>query len=193
MLDEAIGYSAPSDTTPSAHATPVEDEVVAPTPQAPQPSFVDTIPPPGHELSYENYTRFPLTGGEYRHECGSYMAKMQSMNMPHGAYWNTLPHGLMDVAHHDAVPDTVLPESAPIKVCSKTITYQLDGWAGLVADLALMAQVAAFAREVSRPGNSTGNAALTDSSSEIAPSLSTILTGIVASQFISSNISSPAC
>ena len=142
-LDDAIGYSEHTDTPTMS----LVEDITEATQQAPQPSFVDTIPPPGYEISYENYTKFPLTGNEYRHECGLYMSQMKGM--PHGAYWSAL-HGVMDVAHHDAVPDYVLPESVPMRVCSKTITYQLDGHVGLVADLALMAQAAAFAREVSR-------------------------------------------
>ena len=54
----------------------------------------------------------------------------------------------MDVAHHDDVTDYRLPEGEITKVCSKTITYQLDGTVGIAADLALMAQVAGLAREV---------------------------------------------
>lgn len=38
------------------------------------------------------------------------------------------------------------------KICASTMTYMLDGKVGLMADLALMAQVAALAREV---GDST--------------------------------------
>lgn len=52
-------------------------------------------------------------------------------------YWEP-PHGMvMDVEHMD--------DSA---VCSSTITYMLDGNRGLLADLALIAQAAALAREV---------------------------------------------
>ena len=68
--------------------------------------------------------------------------------MHHSGYWAPPPHGMMDVAHHDDVTDYHLPEGEMTKVCAKTITYQLDGHVGLVADLALMAQAAALAREV---------------------------------------------
>lgn len=54
----------------------------------------------------------------------------------------------MDVSHHDDVTDYHLPEGETTTACSKTITYQLDGTVGLTADLALMAQAAALAREV---------------------------------------------
>lgn len=55
--------------------------------------------------------------------------------------------GPLDVLHHDEAPDYQLPEGETA-VCSATITYMLDGSVGLLADLALMAQVAALAREV---------------------------------------------
>ena len=67
--------------------------------------------------------------------------------MAHGEYWQSL-HGEMDVEHHDDNTDYHLPEGERTKVCSKTITYMLDGHVGLAADLALMAQAAAMAREV---------------------------------------------
>ena len=69
--------------------------------------------------------------------------------MHHGSYWALPPHDSMDVKHHDDVTNYHLPEGERTKVCTKTITYQLDGNVGLAADLALMAQAAALAREVS--------------------------------------------
>ncbi|KAI0706126.1 hypothetical protein BC835DRAFT_1312469 [Cytidiella melzeri] len=141
-LDQAMGYTAHTD----AADAPSAEHIAEAAPQPPQPSFVDTIPEPGHEISYENYTKFPLTGQQYRDEC----VKLMSVKMSHGAYWSVPPHGIKDVAHHDDVTDYHLPESMPTNVCSKTITYQLDGHVGLVADLALMAQAAAFARERNR-------------------------------------------
>lgn len=68
--------------------------------------------------------------------------------MHHLGYWVTPEHGIMDVAHHDDVTDYHLPEGERTTVCSSTVTYQLDGHVGLVAELALMAQAAALAREV---------------------------------------------
>jgi len=56
----------------------------------------------------------------------------------------------MDVPHHDKKNDYKLPEGEPTTVCKSTITYMLDGKVGLVADLALMAQTAALARERNR-------------------------------------------
>ncbi|KAF8203871.1 hypothetical protein BJ912DRAFT_1052647 [Pholiota molesta] len=88
-----------------------------------------------HVLSYENYTKFPLQGHEYRAEC----AKLFSGYMTHGDYWDNDPMGSFDVPHGD---DTA--------VCSSTITYMLDGTVGLTADLAIMAQAAALARERNR-------------------------------------------
>ncbi len=68
--------------------------------------------------------------------------------MRHGEYWEAHHGGSMDVEHHDDNTNYHLPEGERTKVCSKTITYMLDGHVGLVADLALMAQAAAFAHEV---------------------------------------------
>lgn len=137
-LDHAVGYVA--SLTPSG--TPVATDIVA---ALPKPTYVDTIPPVGHAISYENYTRFPLTGNEYRHECAKIMG---GKFLHHGAYWDEPQGGTMDVIHHDDVTDYHMPEGGRTRVCSKTITYQLDGSVGLVADLALMAQAAALAKEV---------------------------------------------
>ncbi|GJE89491.1 hypothetical protein PsYK624_055920 [Phanerochaete sordida] len=137
-LDRAVGY-APS-STPSK---PVEAAVAAP----PTPSYVDTFPAEGNTISYENYTQFPLTGMQYRHECATLMS---GKFMHHSAYWDPPMHGVMDVPHHDDVTDYHLPEGERTRVCSKTVTYQLDGTVGLAADLALMAQAAALARERNR-------------------------------------------
>ena len=138
-LDRAVGYVASAIS--SGKPAPVDDAVVA----APTPTYVDTIPPPGHRISYENYTRFPLSGGQYRDECDKLMG---GKFMHHRGYWLPPLGGFMDVPHHDDVTDYHLPEGETTKVCSKTITYQLDGTVGLAADLALMAQAAALAREV---------------------------------------------
>lgn len=119
-----------------------QNDVAAAAP--PIPTYTDTYPPAGRLISYENYTRFPLTGTEYRHECET----MMSGFMHHAGFWTPSPEGVMDVVHHDDVTDYHLPEGYETKVCSKTITYQLDGHVGLAADLALMAQAAALAREV---------------------------------------------
>ncbi len=56
----------------------------------------------------------------------------------------------MDVVHHDELHNqkTHLPEAETKKVCRSSITYLLDGRVGLAADIALMAQAAALAREV---------------------------------------------
>jgi hypothetical protein len=68
--------------------------------------------------------------------------------MSHGKYWEPHEMGVMDVVHHDDKHDYKLPEGQRTAVCSSTITYMLDGQVGLLADLALMAQAAALAREV---------------------------------------------
>ena len=92
-------------------------------------------------ISYENYTHFPLTPLQYLTECYKWHSNMGSME---GGYWYVPPDGGMDVKH----PETKL-EAGEKKVCDSTITYMLDGRVGLSADLALIAQVASFAVEVS--------------------------------------------
>ncbi|KAI0783109.1 hypothetical protein C8Q75DRAFT_784903 [Abortiporus biennis] len=113
---------------------------------SPKPSYVDTVPKPENLISYENYTKFPLTGSQYRDECN----KLVHGFMHHKTYWSIPPNGIKDVVHHDDVTDYHLPEGERTRVCTKTITYQLDGSVGLLADLALMAQVAGLARERNR-------------------------------------------
>jgi hypothetical protein len=92
-----------------------------------------------HLLSYENYTTFPLFPFQYLAECN----KLNSGYMRHGDYWDISLTGVIDTAHHD--PSAT---GGNARVCSSSITYMLDGTAGLTADLALMAQAAALAREV---------------------------------------------
>ncbi|KAJ6520177.1 hypothetical protein C8R45DRAFT_51738 [Mycena sanguinolenta] len=91
-------------------------------------------------ISYENYTSFPLDPIDYRDEC----IKLNSGLMTPHRYWTE--HHPRDVPHVDEQPGYVLP-SAQAPICKRTITYQLDGWAGLMVDLALIAQAAALARE----------------------------------------------
>jgi hypothetical protein len=90
-----------------------------------------------HTISYANYTSFPLTPLQYLAECYKWQRGMDRMV---GGYWYVPPEGGMDVEH---------PESGGKKVCTNTVTYMLDGYVGLSADLALMAQAAALAAEVS--------------------------------------------
>ena len=92
-----------------------------------------------HLLSYENYTTFPLFPFQYLAECN----KLNSGYMRHGDYWDISLTGVIDTAHHD--PSAT---GGNARVCSSSITYMLDGTVGLTADLALMAQAAALAREV---------------------------------------------
>lgn len=91
-----------------------------------------------HEIiSHDDYTYFPLSPTEYRDECANYQAKMTKLR----PYWWTPEEGSPDVLHD---------ESEGMKnVCKSSITYQLDGEVGLAADLALIAQAAGLAREVS--------------------------------------------
>ncbi|KAI0964082.1 hypothetical protein AcW1_000984 [Taiwanofungus camphoratus] len=140
ILEDAIGV-APSSQSTLSLPTSQKDVVATPTP-----SFVDTSPPDGRVISYENYTHFPLSGPEYRHEC----EKLMGGFMHHEGYWVPPRTGALDVVHHDDVTNYHMPEGGLTKVCSKTITYMLDGHVGLAADLALMAQVPGLARERNR-------------------------------------------
>lgn len=137
-LKKYVGATDTSDApsaAPGPTASPAVD--IAPGMDAPQHHS------PGHItlISYENYTSFPLDPIQYRAEC----IKLTPAIMAPHEYWDT--HNLRDVPHVDEQPGyTLAPGEAPI--CNRTITYQLDGWAGLLVDLALIAQAAAFAREV---------------------------------------------
>ncbi|KAF4573464.1 hypothetical protein EYR36_007979 [Pleurotus pulmonarius] len=148
-LHKIVGAIPPSEgavgaeTSPAQQADPVVSLVSPPAPPPPPPQ------PSQHAnstathtvnlenlISYENYTTFPLKPDEYRAEC----SKHNSGFMKHfGGFWDVPMHGPVDVSH--AEND---------RVCKSTITYMLDGKVGLLADLALMAQVAAMARERNR-------------------------------------------
>jgi len=86
-------------------------------------------------ISYENYTQFPLRPSEFLTECW----KLNKGYMSHGKYWEPHKMGVMDVIHPDDGDNDA--------VCTSTITYMLGGEVGLLADLALLAQAAALARE----------------------------------------------
>lgn len=61
--------------------------------------------------------------------------------MSHGDYWDPMSMSALDTkSAHGRVSGG--------QVCNSTIIYMLDGTVGLMTDLAIMAQVAAFAREV---------------------------------------------
>jgi hypothetical protein len=101
----------------------------------------NTLLHPENIISYENYTHFPLDPLEYKHEC----YKLVGEFMPPMRFWS----GEEDVVHHEVDPGKYpAPEGLPTQICNKTITYMLDGYVGLLADLALMAQAAGLAREV---------------------------------------------
>ena len=87
-------------------------------------------------ISYENYTKFPLTPKQYRAEC----RKMHRRGMRHMAYWTDL---MMDVPHPSST------SGSDSGVCKSTVTYMLGSEVGLMGDLALLAQVAALADSVS--------------------------------------------
>lgn len=130
-LHKYFGAKAPGNGTSSPESSVPEENTTSPI-------------APHNLISYVNYTKFPLLATEYRAEC----YKLNSGYMSHGKYWEPHEMGVMDVAHHDRKDDYRLPEGQTTAVCSSTITYMLDGEVGLVADLALMAQAAALAREV---------------------------------------------
>ncbi|KAF9066325.1 hypothetical protein BDP27DRAFT_1024748 [Rhodocollybia butyracea] len=86
-------------------------------------------------ISYANYSSFPLQPTEYVSEC----YKFTSGIMKPMRYWGEEDMPFMDVVHEEKEG-----------VCSSTITYSLDGRIGLASDLALMAQIAALARDRNR-------------------------------------------
>jgi hypothetical protein len=127
VLLSAIGID---EASPSPSPTPIQDDVLPPI----NPEYI---------ISYENYTRFPLDPIEYKTECHKLMGEVMG---PMG-FWS----GQQDVVHHDDIKAGKHTAAAgwQTQICSKTITYMLDGHVGLLADLALMAQVAGLARMVS--------------------------------------------
>ena len=139
VLQSAVGLDANS-TSPESVAE--ASDAAAPSPSQSQVHETHVAP----ILSYENYTSFPLTPLQYREECGKWFSRGSHMH----PYWWVPAEGPMDVVHHDdeLAQTTHLPEAESKRVCNSTITYMLDGYVGLAADLALMAQVAAHAREV---------------------------------------------
>ena len=87
-------------------------------------------------ISYENYTRFPLTAKQYRAEC----RKIHSGGMRHMGYWVDM---MMDVPHPS------FASNSGSGICKSTVTYMLGSEVGLMGDLALLAQAAALADSVS--------------------------------------------
>ncbi|KAF8807921.1 hypothetical protein BYT27DRAFT_7211570 [Phlegmacium glaucopus] len=130
-LRKYVGAKAPNVTVSTSS---IKTEPTSPLEQQHGPVDV-------HLLSYENYTTFPLHPPQYLAEC----TKLNAGYMAHGDYWDLDLMGATDVAHHEqsATGGTSI-------ICSSTITYMLDGTVGLTADLALMAQAAALAREQNR-------------------------------------------
>ena len=129
-LHKYVGAKAPSITVPTSGSK--AGPTTSPSSPLQQEHGV-------HLLSYENYTTFPLYPLQYLTEC----KKLNTGYMRHGDYWDISLTGVIDTAHHD--PSAT---GGKARVCSSSITYMLDGTVGLTADLALMAQAAALAREV---------------------------------------------
>lgn len=138
-LQRIVGGNATSSESSVPAKTTAQEELVEPS-STPIPSH----PYNPHIISYENYTKFPLLPTEYLAECD----KLNQGFKSHGGYWTPNKSGPLDVLHHDENHDYGLPEGELTKVCDSTITYMLDGHVGLLADLALIAQAAALAREV---------------------------------------------
>ncbi|THH00997.1 hypothetical protein EW145_g6998 [Phellinidium pouzarii] len=137
-LDRLRPYAADPDTLHSylhANISEVSDELEGPTPTMSQMPITTAM---SMTLSYASYTSFPLEPTQYSAECASFLASMKG---PMGTYWYIPPGGPLDVPH----PDESVSDS---KICKSSITYMLDGFVGLAADLALMAQAAGLAREV---------------------------------------------
>jgi hypothetical protein len=118
----------------SPQPSPIAEETVETTPLS--------IPPP----------EAPLHPSDYVAQC----RKLNAGFMSHGNYWDA-PHMDMNISSSHEIEDEEivadnykLPEGGRTAVCSKSITYLLDGEVGLLADLALIAQAAALAREVSK-------------------------------------------
>lgn len=134
-----LSYKRPDVLLSTIGADTTEDAAspIATTPEQEDTLSLDTE----HIISYENYTHFPLDPMEYQAECRKLLGELN------GPYWS----GQEDVIHHEAKPGKYpVAEGLPTQICSKTITYMLDGYVGLLADLALMAQAAGLAREVGR-------------------------------------------
>lgn len=96
-------------------------------------------------ISYENYSNFPLHPNEFLLEC--YKLSPVTTKPYSRGYWYMDQNTLADVVHADEKPG-YKPTHRYQHVCKSSITYMLGGDVGLLADLALMAQVAALAREV---------------------------------------------
>jgi hypothetical protein len=158
---ETLQYYMGIENTTTLVAPPLADEpsaAAASTSNTPVATFSSS--PPNHSghpvdsselISYENYSVFPLTGEQYKHECN----RIAGGFMSHGEYWSRPFHGPYDVLHADEnqgeneQTDYHPFEGQKTKICARTLTYQLDGNVGLLADLALMSQAAALAEQVS--------------------------------------------
>lgn len=137
-LHEYLGATVTSTSTSSDANSDLDIDTSIPSSI---PALVDD--PLVLQYSKFNYTKFPLDSMDYDKMCNEIFHGI--MNMPD--YWTPPVMGIMDVVHHDKILDVT---SVPVneRICSSTITYMLDHYIGLSADLALMAQAAALAREV---------------------------------------------
>jgi hypothetical protein len=133
-LKSMIGQNSTSDNSwvLSSEDGPQEDVVDAQLPDVVTLSSPDTQNTPTSIIDYSAYSSFPLQPAQYVHECWKLNGGLQ----PPKQYWSS--DDANDAPHKDVTG-----------VCKSSITYMLDGKVGLMADLALLAQVAGLAREVS--------------------------------------------
>lgn len=148
VMMEAIGANKTALGSVDELQTGTSEPAAVPSPTQSSAAATET-PLNEHIISYAQYDHFPLYPHQYRDECD----KLMSGLIPPAPYWS----GDKDVVHHDTVDpgNDPTPEGARTSICTSTITYQLDGYVGLLADLALMAQAAALAREVCASSSST--------------------------------------
>ncbi|KAF8492667.1 hypothetical protein JB92DRAFT_3002176, partial [Gautieria morchelliformis] len=92
------------------------------------------------DYAASGYTSYPLTTEQYLDEC--WKVTNDPRMRVYTSYWSASPGAELDVLHKKSTPSQ--------STCTSTITYLLDGSVGLMADLAILAQVAIFAREQNR-------------------------------------------
>ncbi|KAG5644143.1 hypothetical protein DXG03_009037 [Asterophora parasitica] len=137
-----MSYNRPEKLHKYFSIAPFSDTAPEPTHAEPVHQHNTTAKDPHLLISYANFTTFPLSSKEYLVEC----AKLNKGYMSHGKYWEPHGMGVMDVPH----PGDAEEGHGGARVCTSTITYMLSGDVGLLADLALLAQAAALARERNR-------------------------------------------
>lgn len=134
----SLGNNGTSQPTARPPSDPVEPSAISdyPVPPPTRPHHPHPHEPPARIIDYSKYKTFPLTPHQYAEECW-----VQFEHHEHGAFWDVPHDGVADVAKHVSDTDP--------KYCSTSVTYLLDGSSsGLVAELAVIAQVAQLAIDV---------------------------------------------